>query len=140
MGNECNEKAASIENSVIENYMLHIYAAKEKTRNELAMRGYEPDEIAKLSLDMAIEVDMHIQAGKEIAAKRLLKTPEIDPVEDYRQIFRRVNRMFGNKAYVIHGGKDSIDAFYDHDSDVYGLSEHAFAECSVGHGEIYKAH
>lgn len=127
------------ESGVVERYMLHLYIAKENVRNELARRGYEPDEIAKLSLDMALEVDNHLRSGKEIAEKRMKKSRE-DPTEDYRQIFRRVDRMFGGKAYVVNGITDNIDAFYDHEKDVYVLSAHAFAECSVGHGEIYRTH
>ncbi|MBI5354958.1 MAG: hypothetical protein HZB68_00700 [Candidatus Aenigmarchaeota archaeon] len=130
------------EDGIVGRYMLRLYVEKEKVRDELLKRGYEPDEVAKLSLDMAIEVDRHIQMGKEIAEKRMMKTPDEDPMEDFRQIFRRVDRMFGGKAYLLSSKPEGFDvaAFYEPNNDLFGLTPEAFAECSVGHGSIYVAH
>lgn len=133
---------AITEQGIVEKYMLHVYTAKETVRNELARQGYEPDEVARLSLDMAIEVDNHFQMGKEISEKRMKKAPDNDPTEDYRQIFRRVDGMFGGKAYVISTIPEGfdVDAFYEPNEDLFGLTSGAFAECSVGHGDLYISH
>jgi len=130
------------EDGIVGRYMLRLYAEKEKVGDELLKRGYEPDEVVKLSLDIAIEVDRHIQMGKEISKKRMDKTPDEDPMEDYRKIFRRVNKMFSGKAYLLSSKPEGfdVDAFYEPNNDLFGLTPEAFAECSVGHGDIYVAH